>query len=154
MSTATSDLAVLEKAADSIIERSLIRSTLVQQGPALSSQPELSAKFEQAVSLYRAGAFREAKDEFSSLADIADSDRPHTGFTARLNAGACAAAAKDWSVVVELLTPPFSSGRLYGHPFWNLALAWYHLDLTSDALNALEMWVSKAQTWHRARASS
>jgi hypothetical protein len=151
MSPGTTDLAVLDRAANSVIERSLVRSTLVQPGPAIVNYPELSTKFDQAVSLYRAGALREAKDQFSSLADSADSDRPNAGFTARLNAAACAAASKDWTVVVDLLTPIFSGGRLYGHPLWNLALAWYHLDLTSDALNALDMWVGRAFEWNRAR---
>lgn len=116
MSMATGDLTALEEAADSIIERSLVRSTLVQAGPGISSYADLSARFEQAVSLYRAGAFREAKDEFSSLAESADSDRPNAGFTAHLNAAACAAASKDWPAVVDLLTPLFNVGHLYGHP--------------------------------------
>src|ERR1019366_7329528 len=147
----TVDLAALENVADSVIERSLVRFALVQPGYAISNHSELSAKFEQAVSLYRAGAYREARSDFLSLAELADSDIPNAGFTARLNAAACAAASKDWSMVVELLSPSFTVGRLYGHPLWNLALAWHHLNLASDALSALEMWVSRALPSHRAR---
>ena len=142
------DISVLDKQTDSIIERLLVRSTLVQPGPAIFGHPALSAKFEQSVSLYRVGAFREAKEEFSALADLADSDRPNAGFTPRLNAAVCAAASKDWSVVLDLLTPIFKTGHLYGHPLWNLALAYYHLNQISDALEALEIWVRKAFKGH------
>lgn len=144
----TPDFSVLEKQTDSIIEKLFVRSTLVQPGPAIFGHPALSTKFEQSVSLYRVGAFREAKVEFCALADLADSDRPNAGFTPRLNAAVCAAASKDWSVVLELLTPIFNTGHLYGHPLWNLALAYYHLNQISDALGALEVWVSKAFKGH------
>src|SRR2546425_6334730 len=150
MTTTNVDIAVLEAAADSIIQSSLVRSTLVQAGAVVSSYPELSEKFEKAASLYRAGAFHEAKERFYSLASTADSGRPNI-FTARLNAAACAACSKDWPVVVDLLAPLFKAGNLYGHPLWNLALAWHYLGLTSDALKALEVWVSKNHEWHRAR---
>jgi tetratricopeptide (TPR) repeat protein len=144
----TPDFSVLEKQTDSIIEKLLVRSTLVQPGPAISGHPALSAKFEQAVSLYRVGAFSEAKDLFTTLADLADLDRPNAGFTPRLNAAVCATASKDWSVVLDLLAPIFNTGHLYGHPLWNLALAYYHLNQISDALEALEVWVRRAFKGH------
>ena len=144
----TPDLSAFENVRDSIIERLLVRSTLVQPGPSISDYPELSLRFDQSVSLYRAGAFREAKEQFSTLADFADLARSNAGFTPRLNAAVCAAASKDWSVVLDLLQPIFDTGRLYGHPLWNLAVAYYHLDQLSDALQALELWVNRAFKGH------
>jgi tetratricopeptide (TPR) repeat protein len=150
----TEEFELLERRAKRIIARLLVRSAPVQAGEAIESSPELRGKFARAGSLYRSGRYEDALNEFLLVSREAQERLGgRSGFTAHLNVAACAAALDDHQNVIDLLQPIFQSGRLYGHPLWNLSLALYRLGRIVEASKTLQVWTSRAPIPYRGRGA-
>ncbi len=141
----------LRQNSKTIAEKLLVPTSLVRAGQWLESVPELRSKFERAGKLYRLGSIGEALDAFLAVSQESEAVRIGGGLTAHLNAAACAGAVRDYSRVVELLEPIFQQGRLFGHPLWNLLVAFYKLGNLSEVANGLSRWINSAPMPFRSR---
>jgi tetratricopeptide (TPR) repeat protein len=141
---AVSQLAVLRSKAADVIHRLFHPTRLVQAGYAINIKQELRNQFESAVGCYRRGDPGGAYAQFLEVARKAEAVRRGAGRTAHLNAAACAIAQGQSSVVVELLQPIQSTGRLYAGPLWNLGLAYYQLGNLADSLKVIRIWIARA----------
>jgi hypothetical protein len=135
------DVQLLRKRADELLSRLFQRKPLVRAKWS-DDAAGFKQQFDQAGTLYRVGAFGEARQIFLDVAAASPDKNSGLGLIATFNAAACAAAADDYRGVIELLEP--HGGIVKGHPLWNLALSHYKLGEMSQAVTALRAWTLRA----------
>src|ERR1043166_8368096 len=96
------DVQLLRKRADEVLSTLLQRKPLVR--PKWTEEiAGFKEPFDQAGTLYRVGAFGEARRIFLDVAAASPDRNSGLGLIATFNAGACAAGAEDFKRAIELL---------------------------------------------------
>lgn len=136
-------LSILLDNSESILKRLFTPGSLIKSGSAINANTSLREQFEHASSLYFIGNFTEALQAFDSLGAALDTNQIALRRIAAWNAATCAIMVGDNDRVVELLSPMYATGSLYGTPLWNLAIAYYRLGRKENALRAMKDWVAR-----------
>ncbi len=125
----------------------------VKLSPALSVNPDLREQIENASSLYFVGNFTNALQAFDTLSSELDTSQTPLRRVLAWNKAACAIMVGDNHRVVELLSPMYATGSLYGIPLWNLAIAYYRDGRTEEAIRRLEDWIARDVTDNKFRTA-
>lgn len=59
------------------------------------------------------------------------------------NLAACATVAEEYFLTIQLLTPFYEGGSLYGLPLWNLALAYFRTGQLNQAFTAMQTFITR-----------
>jgi predicted Zn-dependent protease len=146
----TPDAQLLEARAEAVLTALLQCKPLVR-ARSTDGAGVFKERFDQAGTLYRVGAFEEARRAFLGIAAESQDATSGPGLIATFNAAACAVAADDFAGTIDLLKPHHESGLLLGHPLWNLAISYHRLGDSSRATAALRTWALHAFPYEQAR---
>ncbi len=126
-----------------ILSRLFLPGSIIKLSPVNTIDDSHYKLFGNACSQFMLGQFKQALEAFESLVSFPEDTNRTFARVAAWNAAACAIMLGKNTRAIDLLSPMYNSGNLYGIPLWNLAIAYYRQELFESSFKAMNDYVNR-----------